>query len=77
MQVGSGSFITKDKAANRMGKLAMLRKQRIQNRISNLPRRFSTLGKSEHFNAVRLTAKRIPKRADLAGVCGRKWVVSI
>jgi hypothetical protein len=29
------------------------------------------------FNAVRLTAKRIPKRADLAGVCGRKWVVSI
>jgi hypothetical protein len=29
------------------------------------------------INTVRLTAKRIPKRADLAGVCGRKWVVSI
>ena len=29
------------------------------------------------ITAVRLTARRVLERADLAGACGRKWAVSI
>jgi hypothetical protein len=36
-----------------------------------------SLNKLLKITAVRLTAKRVPKRADLAGVCRQKWAVSI